>query len=294
MKPLLIAMFLLAPLAAQAASSEESYLSARDQYTKTFNQIETWSDSTSNQHQAALDDLEKQLRKILGPFVESGFSAEGKINLDTLVPSDEGYGVLDGLAYSSTDERTRIVVTSDTLFTHWLKEHENWWDGYANVPQEVDAALQSEVFYTQAISTDAAVTEYAAIPIAKPAKAKFAFAMLAGRSQDIVPMVPDEVMLSVVTDHRVFVVIAPAASKTAGIPACDLVWQDFQKRADQAYTAYTNSNPQDDKLFDAYTQIQEEGSGAFGRCYNERAPHEAFFAALVKQAQAIADDLPAE
>ena len=151
------------------------------------------------------------------------------------------------------------------------------------------------MFYSQAVSTDAAFTIYAAIPITKPSAAKFAVALLAGRSQDVVPLVPDELLVSIVTGDRVFVVDAPAEGKITGIAACDKVWQDFEKRADEADQAYMESDPKDPKLLDAYNRIsKQEGSGAFGRCFGERAPHEPFFPALVKQAQAIADSLPAK
>jgi hypothetical protein len=292
MRPLLTAVLVLAPIAAHAASPEDDYFAARDKYAKSFDNIETWDDSVDAKHTAALKDLETQLRTIVGPFSESGFSGEGTINLDTLASSDVGYGLLDGLAYSSSDETTRVVVTSDAVFTHWLKDHANWWDGMANPPQDIDGALQSETFYAQAIMPDAAVTKYATLPITKPTGAKFAFAMLAGASQDIVPMVPDQVIVSVETEHRVFIVTAPAGEAVAAIPACDQIWQDSQNKADEAYTAYTNSNPQDEALFDAYTKIQEDGAAAFDRCYNERAPKEAYFPGVVKQAQAIADALP--
>ena len=38
-----------------------------------------------------------------------------------------------------------------------------------NVPQQIGAALKDESFYTQAISSGAAVVNFNALPIAKPA-----------------------------------------------------------------------------------------------------------------------------
>ena len=48
------------------------------------------------------------------------------------------------------------------------------------MPQQIGAALKDESFYTQAIPTDAAVVNFNDLPIAKPASASFAFAMLGG------------------------------------------------------------------------------------------------------------------
>ena len=48
------------------------------------------------------------------------------------------------------------------------------------------------------------------------------------------------------------------------------------------------------KVPDRMMQIENEGETAYQRCYGERAPKEKGFAELVRQAQAIADALPAE
>jgi hypothetical protein len=43
----------------------------------------------------------------------------------------------------------------------WLRAHKDWWDkGLKNVPQQIAAALDDESFYTQAMSTDAAVVNF--------------------------------------------------------------------------------------------------------------------------------------
>ena len=61
------------------------------------------------------------------------------------------------------------------------------------MPQQIGAALKHESFYTQAISTDAAVINFGALPIARPAGATFAYGFLAGRTQDAIPDEANEV-----------------------------------------------------------------------------------------------------
>ena len=79
------------------------------------------------------------------------------------------------------EPKSHIIVTTQPLFERWLRAHKDWWGKkHKNVPQQIGAALKDESFYTQAISTDAAVVNFNELPIAKPASATFAFAMLGG------------------------------------------------------------------------------------------------------------------
>ncbi|HXL27733.1 MAG TPA: hypothetical protein VN968_00345, partial [Bradyrhizobium sp.] len=110
----------------------------------------------------------------------------------------EDFGMLDGLRFDAelgtTGERAggngadgkyvepkaHIIITTQTILARWLRAHKDWWDkGLKNVPQQIAAALKDESFYTQAMSTDAAVVNFDPLPIAKPASATFAYGMLA-------------------------------------------------------------------------------------------------------------------
>jgi hypothetical protein len=184
-------------------------------------------------------------------------------------------------------------VTTDALFAHWLREHKNWWGpSVANVPQGAAAALRSEAFYTQALTTDSAISKYLELPLAKPVKATFAFAMLAARSQDIGPRTPDELIASVVQGGRVFVVSAPANVKVDPMPACQEIWRESERKTAELREAYAASEPRDDRLFEQSKRTEEEGDAAFRRCFAQRAKGQSFFAALTKQAQALVDGLP--
>jgi hypothetical protein len=297
MKSILVALLVSISAAAGAASLEENYFAARDGYIEKLKPGEPnvdVDDSVRKQEELARGDLENQLRQIIGTSDIKGFSAPGKSNLDTLFKGDAGFGLLDGLVYSSADEKTHIIVTTEALLDHWLREHKDWWGPtVANVPQDVDAALKSEAFYTQALATDAAISKYAEIPVASP-QAKHAFAMLAARSQDFGPRTPDELIVSVVKDGRLYVVTTPANAKVDPIPACLRVWRDASRNAAKAHEAYVASGMKDDKLFDQSTRIEEEGDAAFHRCFAQQAKGRSFVAALSRQAQALIDTLPSK
>jgi hypothetical protein len=291
MKSILVA--LLVSLSAAAASLEESYFAARNGYIEKFKAAEPNDDRVSKEEELARGDLQDQLRRIVGTSEIKGFSAPARSNLDTLFKDEMGFGQLDGLVYSSADDKTHIVVTTDALLAHWLREHKDWWGPtVSNVPQDVDAALKSEAFYTQALKSDAAVSEYAELPITKPAQAKFAFAMLAARSQDVGPRTPNELIVSVVKDGRVFVVTARANAKVDPMPGCQRIWRDASRNAAKAHQAYVASGLKDDKLLEQSTRIEEEGFAAFRRCFAQQAKARSFVAVLTRQAQELIDRLP--
>ncbi len=298
MKSLLIAMLLLAPVAAKAASPAETYFAARDAYIAKFKAIsdaQKIDDDALKQHELAISELGTLLRPIVGPVAIKDFPAQGKSNLDSLFEGDLGFGLLDGLLYSSADDKTHVIVTTDALLAHWLREHKDWWGPkVANVPQEVNAALTSEAFYTQALQTDAAISKYVELPVAKPAQAKFAFAMLSARSQDIGPRTADELIVAVVQGARVYVVSAPANAKIEQMPACQQIWQEAEKKAAAVQDAYIASQLKDEKLSEQSNRLQEEGDAAFHRNFAERAKSEKFFAELTRQAQGLIDRLPSK
>jgi hypothetical protein len=93
---------------------------------------------------------------------------------------------------------------------------------------------------------------------------------------------------------RVFLVTTPAAAKAGSSAACNSVWKQSEARAQRVLDEYQKTDPKDEKLFDRYTHMQEEGEQAYRGCFASRAKGERWFPALVKQAQALIDGLPAK
>lgn len=294
MKPLLIALMALVPVACQAASLEDNYVASRDRYIAKFKKLEEAGQadkSVMKQEESARGDLERQLENIVGPLRVEGFVEPGKLSLESLFGQDIGADQLDGLAYSSGD-KTQLLVTTDTLFKSWLKAHQKSWTKPETPPQTLDQALKSEFFYTLAISPDAAVAKYADIPIAKPARAELAVGLLDQRSQDITgASVPEEIIVAVLQDGKLYVAAAQSKAKIVAHPACDKIWSDYEAKANKALSDYSASGRTDQTLFARYTRLQDEGSAAFRRCFAERAKSEKFFAEVTEEAQALADRL---
>jgi hypothetical protein len=286
MKPLVaLTLSLLLAFPASAASPTQDYLAARDGYIRAYQHA---ADGDYDKMKLALAELEAQLRRIVGPTTLAGFPADGKIHLDTLSTADEGFGLLDGLAYAipldetGIGDKVGVVVTTRPLFEAWLKAHKTKWFGQEPLPQDPSAALKSDDFYRQALSTDAGVVIYAQLAVAKPAWARLAYGVLALRTQDAVGATPKEMDIVVIGSERVYAVTAKLESAIGPIAACEKVRQTFQERIDAATSS------------DKATKLGAQGERAFLQCFATRARNEAGFAAAVRQAQALIDLLPAK
>jgi hypothetical protein len=293
MKAFLLALIAFIPLAAHAASPEESYLASKKRYVEKFKKLEDaeqMNDRALKEEERARLDLEKQLREVVGPLALKGFSGPGKISLETLFSEDVGANQLDGLVYSS-DDNAQAVVTTESLLQSWLRARKPDWPNPKAAPTEIPQALKSEDFYTLALSSDAAVSKYAEILLEKPANAAFAFALLDARSQDTPPRIPNELIVSVVREGKVFLTTAPAKAKIDSIPACDKISQEYESKASKARAAYNASNPKNEKLFDESTRFEREGDASYRRCFAEQAKNERFFRTLTDEAQSLLDRL---
>jgi len=280
---------------APAATPEDAYIAARDAAIARIKSAVT-ADSRGPMDptaQAIIDDddraraeLEKQVRAIVGPVAIKGMRGEPHINLDTLNDSFQGFGMLDGMVYGGVDAKTRVIVTTDGLFKRWLI---NWWDDTTKLAPQLDELVKNENFYTHAILTDSAVVRFADVPLKKPAGASFAFAMLAGRTQDLVPQKADEIFVVMAQGGKIYLAYTKEFAAVGPIAACETIRKDYAKRAEAAAS--------EESLDDAArAKKSEELSGKsdseFLRCFAEKASQQKGYAGAVKAAQALLDRLP--
>ncbi|MBR0712831.1 hypothetical protein [Bradyrhizobium liaoningense] len=270
----LAALLLLAfATTANAASPEQHYLEMRDRYIAKFSKSET-NEESSRQHTAALEQLATALRAVTGPVSIKGMPADAASNVDTLDKRDSGFGHLDGLAFASEGDKTRVVVTTTSLLKQWLRQRRE--DG---LPQAIDAALKSSEFYYWAIY-DSAFAKYADLPITKPAAATAAVAVLGVRGNGDLKGNPDEIGVVVIQGEKVFYVAARDALKTEPIPACEKVYKQMMAK------------PVDKKDPRGDLKHEDEAMAAHTKCFAREAPQQRWFAAAVKKAQSQLDLLP--
>ncbi len=260
-------------------------------------------DAASKAETAVVADFQTQMKAILGERSYKGFGP-AKLNLDTLSRGDEGFGMLDGLRFEAetgkgsakpgtkdaageyVQPKAYIIVTTPAMFERWLRSHKDWYDkGVKNVPQQIGAALKDGSFYTQAISTGAAVVNLGNLPIAKPRDAVLAYAMLAGRTQDATPEAADEVFVSAVTADKVYITYG-SIEPPVKIDTCLAILADYNKRSEQAYADF-QSRKIDKKAYDRLGDLRQRGDDEYKRCFLQRAPQQPSFVEATKQAQAL-------
>jgi len=290
MKPTLLALpALLLAFAASAGTPEEDYIAARDAAIAKIKKLEAKNPDAdvSKIDQKALSDLEKRLQAIIGDLTVKPYPAKGKIGFDTLSENEVGGGGVDGLRFIKGDDGPQVYVTTDGLTTKWLAK-EDWWKEKRKAPPEIDEALADEDFITAAVGEDAAFSKTAALPITKPEGATFAYALLGGWAQDIGPNPNQDIVVAIRKDGKIYIA-EEQAKRFKPVAACDAVWKDSEKKADAIFKKYQASGAKDEKIFNSYTAEQEKGDRDYRACIGERAPKEAFFPELVKEAQQIAD-----
>ena len=278
---------------AAPASPEDHYIATRDAAIAKIDKLykAKKDDDASKAEKAAEVELNAQMTKILAEPNRKGFGPP-KLNLDAFTSGDQGYGMLDGLRYDSlvgengekagengaggkyVEPKSHFIVTTQPLLERWLRGHKEWWGkDKNNVAQQVGAALKQEDFYTQAISTDAAVINFSELPIALPAGATLAVAILGGRTQDTMPDEADEVFVSALANGKAYVAYGSIKPKMK-IPACIAIRADYSKKVEKA----ANEKRED---------IRQQGEGAYKKCFTQRAAQQPSFAEATRQAQAL-------
>jgi hypothetical protein len=273
---------------ARAATPEQTYLAARD---RAISAVKKAGSSTAGQAQEARlrGALAVQMGKLVGPTKFDGFPGPGTLSPESLYSDDVGSGALDGLMFTTSDVSGSLLVTTRGLLLPWLKAHPDWWKDEAKVPTDAQSAFQSESFYSQSVGGDAAVTIFAPLPIRKPDGVGVATASLVEVTQDIATQPPSDLTVAVDKGGKIFLAIVSLKTKPTPIAACETILKGFEAKADAALATYNASNLKDKASFDTYERLQNEGADAYKKCWSEKASSQADFAAVIAQAQALAD-----
>ena len=153
------------------------------------------------------------------------------------------------------------------------------------MPQQIGAALKDESFYTQAVSSGAAVVNFNSLPIAKPAVASFAYAMLAGRTQSDIPNAADNVFVSAIANGKVYIAYGSIDPKVQ-VPACIAIRASYDKKAEQAEDDLRFEKI-DRKAYEKLGNLRQKGEDEYKRCFTQNAPKQPSFAEATRQAQRL-------
>jgi hypothetical protein len=154
------------------------------------------------------------------------------------------------------------------------------------MPRDPVSALARPELYGEAFPEDAAVFRYADIPVDHAAQPGVVAAMLVARAQDFGLQTPNEVMVGIVRENRVYFADAPARALIAPMAACVSIWDEAMRKRDSLLKA-GKSNPKDTTASDLSSHIEENADAAARQCYAEHAPADPRFAALAQQVASI-------
>jgi hypothetical protein len=295
----------LAGANAAPLSPEDRYIAARDaaiaKITKLYDDKQ---DEVAQKADAAVrGDLLLQLKAIVGETERKGYGPV-RLSLMSLSSSgDEDYGALDGLRFEAligengekagrngadgkyVEPKAFIVVTTQKLFEHWLHHDHKEWLRSKDLSQNFASALKDETFYTTTFPNGSAMVNFSSLPIAKPAAATFAYAMLGGRTQDAMPNAANEIYVAAIANGKAYVASSTIKPKVQ-VPGCIAIKSGYEKKAEKAGSNFQSGKlgkKADDKLPD----YRQQGEDAYKKCFAERAPREPAFAEATKQAQAL-------
>jgi len=293
---LAIALTLLSS-AAFAATPEENYLAARDALIAKLNpsaELKAPTDAESKAEEQARAEMLKLMRTVIGPLNVKGFSGEPTYNVGSLFKGDLETGILDGLAFTGA-KNVRLVVTTKGLAERWIKSPDGLAAKEGEVPADLPRALTLDDFYTRASSADAAVGNMGELPVTKPAGTEFAYAMLTGRRQDLVPVPATEILIGAIVPPRVYVISAPIA-KINVTATCVKLFKVAEKKADKIVNDNQKAaNKRDDEVVSEEAErVREQGDEAMRKCFAQNLKTSPAFAKLTKQAQEIIDTLVAK
>jgi len=253
-------------------AQEVEYLKTRDAYIEKLKPYEkSWGgDSVGNANSQALLNLEARLREILK---DSRYSGQGKINLETLIPS-LGFGMLDGLWFEK--DSMRIFYTSKNLFLKYSNSTkiENI------IPENLDATFQT------AFASDAFIMDCSHLKIYS-AKSTRTYGMVGLDGQMTGPYPPQLLLTFVSTDKYVYLIQKFLKEPVKQLPQCKSVYENINIEAQKFGERYRASNLQDTAAINKQFKLEEVAFNKYCECYQKELSSDPQFEAIQKQLEGM-------
>ncbi|MFG1244101.1 hypothetical protein V5F31_17125 [Xanthobacter sp. V7C-4] len=278
------------PLAAVAGQADDDYIAARDKAAAALAAAEKAGanpDDVYKRDEAALATLQKRMAALLGPLTFKGLNAPPTFSPGTLLDGQIESGEPDGLRFSDADFTTRLLVSPEPVFAAWLAARAKEENAPPELAGGIKAAMATDLFYTYAISSDAAFAIYTQLPVAAT-EGETTYAALGLFSQDVAAnQVPDSIVITRIANGRVIIGTSEAKVTIKSIPACDQVWKTYAAKAKTLRAAAQKSKKDDDPRWDDASRAEDEGSAAYRTCFAKEAKNQPFFTAAVARAEAL-------
>lgn len=291
---LLASVLLMTSVSAYAASPEQTYIAARDANIAKLDKMpNAASDEAIRFHETATQELTQLLIGVVGRVNVKGFTSAPHLNLGSLLPGDMGFGTLDGLTFSTADDKASLLVTTEPLYKLWISEHRSSWENDTLTPpsDQPEALLHLRGFYASALTSDAALTKIAELPVTLPPTATAAAALLTGRSQDRAPDRPESIIAALIVGKRLLIAEVPLKAAIPAVAACTKIQRAAEPKIDAAEEAYIATERKDAALGLKLRKLQIETAKAFETCFTDKSKTQKSYQAAVAQAQALLADM---
>lgn len=280
--PLALVVVLASPSLAQT-QDERDYFAERDRAVALAKASST---DPGDVHKRWMPVLEARLRRLIGPGVPKGFDGPSAMSPDALC-CFIGKDMLDGIRFTTPDDQG-VLVSTEGLLQQWLKLKDSpWWQPSwrARSADPARAFLTGGPYNSSGVGLDTAAVIHALLPIVPPAGAgSTAAALVQETQQPDANFPPKHIALVLFKGGRVYLAQVKATARMVPIAACAAVRAEFDKKAAVASAASDS---------DKARRIRLEGDIAFEECWTERAKDQPGYAAVVRQAQELADALAA-
>ncbi len=276
--------FLLFSCHAHAATTQD-YLTARDKAIATL--TDPSRDPLGKREDLALAALEPMIEALVGRLDLPGFPPRGTSNVTELSPG-VSFGALDGITADSADGKTRLIVSTAALTQAWLYRHQTWWQGQPNnPPADIESALASASFYTQAIATGTRFTKFADLPVTSSDKAPAAAILMEFSQDSVAPTPPDQMAVGVEHNGRIFLFFTHVVIDQ--IPACKTAYDHDNATAEDMLGKYQAGGGKSQGLFEKYLTLANAATENYRVCFGQDIASQPGGAALAQQAQSLVD-----
>lgn len=277
------ALWLVVVPAANAQPAIDSYIAERDAAIARFTpeRMPKLEQPQIDEEEKARASLDKQLFAIVGIAPPRGFGP-AKSNVGSLITGDMEFGRLDALVFEADNGRTQMVVTTLPLFRRWLASRRE-------LPKEPDAAIRNADVFTQSLPTDAAIVQFADIPLGVPG----GFAMLSGRTQDRAPDEADEVIVAGIRGERVFIATT-SLQQGIRVAACSKARTAADRKLEALEKKEFKPGEDNSDFTDRMSKMRDEVDADFRKCFGQQAQKDPRFAAAVARAKELLERLPAK
>ena len=195
------------------------------------------------------------------------------------------------MVHSAGDDGPQVIVTTRGLVDRWLRAQSTEKDADLRLPADLDAALREDNFYTFAVAkTPRSARPPSSRSPSRPAPTRRRRARRL--RPDIGPNPRQEIVVTLQKEARLY--------RQPGRQDRDRQDRRLRgdlERGDEEVRGPAQRLPEigskDEKLFDDRTKAEDEGDKAYRACLVAKTPQQPYYAALVKEAQELADRLAA-